>query len=737
MKFPVFAAIATCAVCALTVVPGCSTSKDGDVLLPPARVEPAHRPTVITPDMLTLDEKFSLLSCNMGIERLGVPVSFYSEGMHGIAYGGPSNWGQYKPLPTTSFPQAYGLGATWDPELLTRVATQISVEQRYYFQNPVYDRAGLIMWGPNVDLDRDPRWGRGPETYGEDPWLISQMAIGFVRGSQGPDPEHWRSANLLKHFMANSYENERHSDSSDMSERLMREYYSYTFYKVLTEGDACGVMTSYNAVNGIPMTVSPLIRELLRDEWGRDGVVCSDQDAMMRLVTVHKAYPDYANAAAAAVKAGITQFLSDEKEDSQLALREAYAQGLLTEADLDRAVQCNLNTEQRLGLLGGEDPYAGIGRDGSPVPCYDPQAVALCREATAKSVVLLKNDGILPIDPQKYHKVAVIGPKADAVMQDWYGGNPPHKVSVLEGVRSALAPDAEVECETVDFSGHGIELARESDLVILVLNDNPAPCLDVFGNNPEVGWGTSQVISDGMEAVDRQSLTLSQEDVGKMILKANPNTVMVLMCAFPYSIRWSQDNMPAIVQVTHGSEELGNGVADVLFGKVNPAGRLTQTWPESITDLPPIPDYNITKGRTYMYAKAKPLYPFGHGLSYTTFKYSNLKASKMEGGVMTVSVDVTNTGGMDGDEVVQLYVQYPDSKVLRPERQLRGFRRVHIPVGETVTVTFPVEAEDLAWWDETRHGWALESGRVRFLAGASSADIRAKATARLNARAAQ
>lgn len=719
------------AVCAGIALSACSSAPEGEIFIPAVKQAAVQIDTRITPDMLTLDEKISLLSCNMGIERLGVPISFYSEGMHGIAYGGPSNWGQYKPLPTTSFPQAYGLGATWDPELLERVATQISIEQRYYFQNPVYDRAGLVMWGPNVDLNRDPRWGRGPETYGEDPWLISQLAIGFVRGAQGPDPDHWRSASVLKHFMANSYENERHSDSSDMSERLLREYYGYTFYKVVTDGGARGIMTSYNAVNGKPMTASPLIRDLMIDEWGNDGIICSDQDAMMRMVTVHKAYPDFAHSAAAGIKAGITQYLSDEKEDSQQAIRDAYSQGLIDEADLDQAVQRNLNIEQKLGLLGGEDPYAGIGRDGSPVPCYDPAAVALCREVTAKSAVLLKNNGILPLNARAYRKVAVIGPRVDTVMQDWYGGNPPHRVSILDGVREALGPDVEVAYETVDFSGRGIALAEESDLVILVLNDNPAPCLDINGKNPEVGWGTSQVISDGMEAVDRQSLTLAQEDIGKMILKANPNTVMVLTCAFPYAIRWSQDNMPAILQVTHGSEELGHGVADVLFGKVNPAGRLTQTWPESITDLPPIPDYDITKGRTYMYAKARPLYPFGHGLSYTTFKYSRLSVSDMEGGVVNVSVDVTNTGDMDGDEVVQLYVQYPDSKVLRPERQLRGFKRVHIPSGETVTVSFCVEAEDLAWWDEERHGWVMERGRVRFLAGASSSDIRLERVARI------
>lgn len=307
-----------------------------------------------------------------------------------------------------------------------------------------------------------------------------------------------------------------------------------------------------------------------------------------------------------------------------------------------------------------------------------------------------------------------------------------HMVSILDGVREALGPEVEVTYETRDFSGRGVQIAREADQVILVLNDNPAPALDIQGKNPELGWGTSQVISDGQEAVDRQSLTLAQEDIARLILDANPHTVMVLNVAFPFAIRWSQDHMPAILQVTHGGEELGHGIADILFGRVSPAGRLTQTWPESITDLPDFNDYDITTGRTYMYSKAQPLYPFGYGLSYTSFEYSALDVPDAdEDGIIHVRVDVTNTGSVDSDEVVQLYVQYPDSKVQRPERQLRGFKRVHIPAGQRLSVEIPVDIKDLAYWDETEHCWSIEHARTRFLVGASCADIRVKTTKRI------
>ena len=687
--------------------------------------------TRITPSDLTLDEKIHLLSVDMGIERLGVPQSFYAEGMHGLAYGGPSNWGAYKPLCTTVFPQAYGLAQTWDPQLMERVGEQIAVEQRYYFQNPAYDRGGLILWGPNVDLGRDPRWGRVEECYGEDPWLVSQMAMGYIRGAMGPDPEHWRVAPVMKHFVANSYEDGRHVVSSDMPERQLREYYSYTFWKCVTEAGCRGFMTSYNKVNDVPMTANPITRDMAVNEWGMDGVICSDEGAMRLLIDDYHVCKDQAEAVAMCIKCGTTQFLSDSKEDSQAAVREALRRGLITEADIDDAIQRNLNVEQKLGLLGGPDPYSHIGRDGAPLPHLSDSAKALAREVTAKSVVLLKNDGILPLKASSLKKVAVIGPHADEVFQDWYCGNSAYAVSILDGIREALGSDVEVVFEKYDIGGLGLKAAREADLAIVVVGNRPSPCLDFERKNPELGWGKSYVVSDGMEQVDRQSITLAEEDIVKLVYQANPRTVLVLTTTFPYTIRWSQDNVPAIVQVVHSSQEMGHGVADVLTGKVNPAGRLTQTWPESILDLPPIEDYDITHGRTYMYAKAKPLYPFGHGLSYSQFRYSRFKVGKPEDGVIFMSVDITNRSAVDGDEVVQVYAQYPHSKVTRPNRQLRAFKRVTVPAGKTVTVTFALAVSDLAYWDEGTHEWTVEKGRVRFLAGASSADIRCRRGVRI------
>lgn len=690
------------------------------------------QPTRITPADLTLDEKIHLLSVDMGITRLGVPVSYYSEGMHGIAYGGPAPWGNIHPvLPTTSFPQAYGLAQTWDPALMERVAEQISVEQRWYFQNPATDRGGLIIWGPNVDLGRDPRWGRTEECYGEDPFLIAEMAKAYVRGAQGPDPDHWRSACVLKHFVANSYENGRHYYSSDFPEWQLREYYSYTFMKCITEAGCRGFMTAYNPTGGVPMTIHPLIREMALAEWGQDGIVITDQDGARRLVDDYGIYPDLAEACAASVKAGITQFLSDEREDSQTAIREALRRGLLTEADLDEAIQRNLNVEEKLGLLGGEDPYASIGRDGGPVPSSTAEAAALCREVTAKSVVLMKNDGILPLKPAALKKIALIGPYADEVLQDWYGGEMDHAVTIYQGLKEALGEDVEILLETKDFGGEGLRKAAEADVAIVVAGNIASPCLDVQRGGAEIGWSHSMIVQDGMEDVDRQSLVLPHEDIVKLVMGVNPRTVLLMVTTFPYAIRWSKDHVPAIVQLTHSSEEMGHGVADVLLGKVNPAGRLTQTWPERIEDLPPITDFDLTGGRTYMYVKAKPLFCFGHGLSYTSFKYGHLQVSEGAEGVLMVSVDVTNTGAVDGDEVVQVYAQYPRSRPWRPERQLRGFKRVSIPAGQTVRVEIPVSVQDLKYWSEKDHAWTLAPGRYRFLVGASSADIRCRKVRRI------
>ena len=263
--------------------------------------------------LMTLEEKVNALSTQLGIPRLGIRNCGHVEGLHGLAYGGPSNWGSRNPVPSTIFPQAYGLGETWDTDLIRKVAEQESYENRYYFQSPKYLRGSLVMRAPNADLGRDPRWGRTEECFGEDAWLNSRMTVAFVKGLQGDDPKYWRTASLMKHFMANSNEDGRDSSSSDFDERLFREYYGYTFYKGITEGGSRAFMASYNAYNDIPMTVHPVLKDVTVKEWGNNGIICTDGGALVLLFNAHKYYPTMAEAAAACVKAGIGQFLDNYK----------------------------------------------------------------------------------------------------------------------------------------------------------------------------------------------------------------------------------------------------------------------------------------------------------------------------------------------------------------------------------------------------------------------------------------
>jgi beta-glucosidase len=665
-----------------------------------------------------VEEKINALSTQFGVPRLGIRNCGHAEGLHGLAYGGPSNWGSRNPAPSTIFPQAYGLGETWDVELIRRVAAQEGYENRYYFQSPKYFRGALVMRAPNADLARDPRWGRTEESFGEDAFHVARMTVAFVKGLQGERDDYWQTASLMKHFLANSNEDGRDSTSSNISERLFREYYGYTFYKGITEGGSQAYMASYNAVNGTPMTSNyDLLTNVSVKEWGNNGIICTDGGALGMLIANHKAYATMTEGAAAAIKAGITQFLDVNKP----YVKEALRLGLLTEGDINQAVRQNFFVALKLGFLDASDPYASIGVKDTIDPWTLKATKDFAREVTAKSVVLLKNNrGILPLQAAKLRKIAVIGPYANEVILDWYSGTPPYAVTILQGIRNAAGTGAQVIYSPTNRTDSAFIAAKEADVAIVVIGNHPNG-----GNN--MGWADVRTLSDGREARDRAALTSEQEELAKIVFSANPNTILVVNSSFPFAINWSEQHLPAILHVTHSSQELGNGLADVLFGHYNPAGRTVQTWPASIEHLPPMMDYDLSHGRTYMYAKEKPLYPFGYGLSYTTFAYSNLKFDKSVldvKGEVTVSVDVQNTGAMAGDEVVQLYAQFPNSKVARPLKQLKGFARVHIPQGNKTTVTIPLKAEDLAYWDENRHGFVTEPGVVRLLIGASSSDIR-------------
>ncbi len=703
---------------------------DGDafaiVRKPPADY-PFADPTLPTEEridnllsLMTQEEKIACLGTEPNVPRLGVWGTGHVEGLHGLALGGPGGWGGPAPVPTTQFPQAIGLGETWDPDLVQQAAAVEGYETRYVVQSKRFRRGGLVVRAPNADLGRDIRWGRTEECYGEDPFFNGTLVTAFVKGLQGDHPRYWQTASLLKHFLANSNEDERESSSSDFDQRLFREYYSVPFRMGIMEGGARAFMAAYNAYNGIPCTVHPVLKEIAVKEWGQDGIICTDGGAFTLLVRGHHYYPDLEMAAEAVIKSGINQFLDRYRED----VRAALAHGRLTEADLDAVLRGVFRVMIKLGLFDPPEmvPYSAIGSE-PELPWESEKHKVLARLVTQKSVVLLKNEGkLLPLDKGALKTIAVIGRRADEVLLDWYSGTPPYAVTPLAGIRDKVGDAVRVLYARDNTDDAAVNAAREADVAIVCVGNHPTG---------DAGWAQCPTPSDGKEAVDRRAIVLEQEELIKQVYRANPNTVVVLISSFPFAIVWTQRHVPAILHMTHNSQELGNALADVLFGDVNPGGRLVQTWPRSLEQLPPRLDYNIRNGRTYMYFKGEPLYPFGYGLSYTTFAYSNLRLSAEhlpEDGELTVSLDVTNTGDRAGDEVVQLYVRYLHSTVERPKKELKGFKRITLQPGETQTVTLPLKAASLAYWEVERQRWVVEPGPVQLMLGSSSADIRLDAT---------
>jgi beta-glucosidase len=673
---------------------------------------------------MTLEEKMDAFSTNPTVPRLGIVGTGHVEGLHGLALGGPGGWeGRgLTVIPTTTFPQSRGLGQTWDPALLERAAAQEAYETRYAFGK--YHRGGLVVRAPNADLSRDPRWGRSEESYGEDPFLVGTMATAFTRGLQG-DGKYWTTASLLKHFLANSNENGRGGSSSDFDERLFHEYYAVPFRMAIEDGHANAFMTAYNAWNHVPMTANPVLRDVVMKDWHFDGILCTDAGALTNMVKEHHAYATMAEATAAAIHAGINQFLDTYKP----SLQDALKQGLVTEADLDRNLRGVFRVMLHLGMLDANISVAdaAIGfDDGSragltPDPWMLPAAHTLARTVTDESIVLLKNDAAtLPLDATHVHSIAVIGPYADKVLLDWYSGTPPYTVSPLEGIRARAGAAVKVTYTAGDDLSAVTSAAKSADVAVVVIGNHPT-C--------GAGWNQCPTPSDGKEAVDRKTLTLAQEELAKAALAANPHTIVVLQASFPFTTTWSQEHVPAIVEMTHNSQEQGNALADVLFGDVNPAGRLTQTWVRDETDLPTMMDYNIRHGRTYMYAKQKPLYAFGFGLSYTSFQYSHLRVAGIGAhglgpeATAQVTVDVKNTGARAGDEVVQMYVTHQGSAVERPLEELKGFTRIHLNPGETRAVTLPLRAQALAYWQQSAHRFTVEPDSVQVRVGGSSDNL--------------
>lgn len=658
---------------------------------------------------LTLDEKIACLGTNPSVERLGIVASGHVEGLHGLAQGGPGAWGKDHETPTTTFPQQIGLGETWDRELVRRAAELESRECRYVFHTSGGKRGGLVVRAPNADLGRDPRWGRTEECFGEDAYLAGELTAAFVRGLAGSHPRYLRAASLMKHFLANSNEDERVRSSSSFDERLFREYFSVPFRRGVEAGSRA-FMAAYNSYNGVPCTVHPMLERVARAEWGQDGIICTDGGAFQLLVSHHRYFPDLEHAAAACLKSGINQFLDRFTE----SVRGALERGLLGERDLDEAIRPTFRVMIRLGLLDPPElvPYTIV--DETP-PWETAEARALCRLVTEQSLVLLENRGALPLDRTKLSRVAVVGPLADEVLLDWYSGTPPYTISPFAGLRDALGPGVKVE--KAELGPSALELAEHCDAVIVCV-----------GNHPTCGtkFGVPSHPSFGKEAVDRKTLDLPDEEDVLALLDANPRTVVVLISSFPFTIGAISSRAPALVHLTHNSQELGSALARGLLGEVNPGGRLVQTWPRGLADLPPMMDYDLRHGRTYLYFEGEPLYPFGYGLSYTTFAYASLRTSSdalPENGCVTLHFELTNTGDRAGDEVPQLYVRHLASRVKRPLHELKGFERVRLEPGETRTVEFELRAADLAYWDIERSRFVVEDGTVELQIGRSSRHI--------------
>jgi len=817
---------------------------------------------------LTLEEKISfLMETSPGVPRLGVPKYYMgNEALHGVV----------RPGKFTVFPQAIGLASTWNSELICRVATAISDEARGRWneleqgklQHDLYSDL-LVFWSPNINLARDPRWGRTQETYGEDPFLTSRFAVAFIKGLQGNDKNYLKVVATPKHFTANNEEHNRFYCNAILSERSLREYYLVPFEYAVKEGNAQSIMTAYNAINGIPCTINKkLLCEILRNEWDFNGYVVTDCGAIGFVVSEHKYLSSEELAAASSMNAGVdlecAGYCGTNCFVYKNFLGKALNAGWISEAQIDTAVFRVLRARFKMGFFDlnpKPNPYNYI--PPSVVGSKEHRQLAL--EAARQSIVLLKNDRkILPLDKTKIKSIAIFGPNASICEFGDYSAkesaNEP--VSILKAIENKLKDNVKInyvpwEDKTIaDFlvitnenfrtekvKSQGLDAEYFSNINLegnpkkridnyIDFNPNqqaPDPWIitgeksirwtgiltpkisgkyklafiydggmrfyfddrllldrwaihydskdtlevdmragkeykikiEYFANNEKariqfrwkipaakmedlynyekkiasesdyvivvVGLNT-QIENEGQ---DRNDLNLpkNQEALIRQLHAANPNTIVILESGSPISINWINEHIPAVLNAWYPGEQGGNAIVEVLFGEYNPAGRLPITFYKSTEDLLPFNDYEIMKGRTYMYLNKKPLYPFGFGLSYSVFKYSDLKLSSTvitSGDSLCVFVNVTNMGPYDGDEVVQLYVKNKTSKQVQPIKALKGFQRVSIKKGETKNVKIPLKKEDLRYFSEMNNAFIVEKGIYEIQVGASSDDIRLK-----------
>jgi len=661
---------------------------------------------------LTLEEKAILLNHKgPDVERFHIRADQWNQCLNGV------KWDR----PTTLFPTCLAMSATWDKGLVRQIASVLSTEARAIYNGWHIDpkapgeHKGLIYRAPVINIERNPYWGRNHEAWGEDPYLTGRMAVAYVHGLQGDDPRYLKVAATLKHYAVNNVEASRMSLNAVVPEKMLREYWLPHFREAIMEGKAESVMASYNAINGTPNNINHwLLTDVLKNEWHHEGFVVSDLGGVNTMVNGHFGKKlSYEDAVAQSLMAGCDFSDKEFMENIPAAVRD----GKLTEERLNDALTRVLRVRFRLGEFDPWDrvPYAKIAPDA--IDTAEARATAL--KAAQESIVLLQNrDHFLPLDPTKLKRIAVVGPLADKIVTNNYNGKLPRTVTALEGIKERSGDDVEVTF------ARGCDVVGGNDAETIAEAATAAAGADVA----IVFVGSDARVEQ--EGRDRKSLRFagSQEALVEAVFAANPRTVVVEMTAGPVATPWIQANIPAILQAWWSGEEGGHAIAQILFGDINPSGRLPHTVYILENQVPAQDEYDIRKGFTYMYVKGEPLFPFGHGLSYTYFRYSNFRVTPERiapSGKVSVTVDVENTGSKAGDEVVQLYTHGPSAD--GPSKQLRGFERVNLKPGEKKPVSFDLPAETLAVWDEQAHAFAVPPGAYQVMVGASSVALRATA----------
>jgi beta-glucosidase len=652
--------------------------------------------------------------------RLGIPVMFPGEALHGyMEYG------------STSFPQALGLASTWDAALVKRIFTAIGDEAG--------SRGSSQVFSPVLDIARDPRWGRTEETLGEDPYLVSRMGVAAIEGLQGDgfliDRHHVLAT--AKHFAVHGMpEGGTNTAPGNYSERVIRENFLPPFQAAVQEAHAGSVMASYNEIDGVPSHVNHwLLDKVLRQEWGFDGYISSDDDGIQMLVATHHVAHDMNDAARQALDAGVDFDVSESSVYANLA--QQVKAGAVSIAEVDRAVARVLTTKFRLGLF--DHPYADP--DYAERINNGAEHRALALEAARKSLVLLKNDkGLLPLDLSKLKTIAVIGPNAADLHIGGYSRDPGFGISVLDGIKARVGDKAKIlyekgckittapegfrgwwadNVELVDTKSQAdsikaaVDAARKSDVAVVVVGENES-------TNREA-WGEQH-------RGDRDSLDLlgAQNDLVKAVVETGKPVIVLLINGRPLSVNYIADHAAAVFEGWYMGEMGGQAFAEALFGDINPGGKLPITFPHTVGALPDFYNHKPSDSRSYAFSTRKPLFAFGSGLSYTTFKFDNLKVDPQQilpGATAKVSVDVTNTGAREGDEVAEFYLHQRVASVTQPVMKLTGFERVSLKPGEKRTVEFNVTPEMLKIWDINMHR-VLEPGVFELMVGPSSDDTK-------------